>query len=96
MRECDHLNLSKKVQCDFDRLKVGLAYHEDLVEKPITYEESQVIFDQLKRFILEVNSECLVELMGGFRRFKLYSIIKILNINSSCFYLKKKANWSRS
>ena len=66
------MNLSKKVQCDFDRLKVGLAYHEDLVDNPITYEESMVIFDQLKRVILEANSECLVELMGGFRRFRLF------------------------
>jgi len=71
------MNLSKKVQCDFDRLKVGLAYHEELVENPITYEESLFIFDQLRRFILEVNSECLVELVGGFRRFQLFSQDKL-------------------
>lgn len=65
----NHDNLSKKVQNDLERLKYGLTYYDDLTIKKITIDECDFIFSTIKNLILEhVSSECIIELMGGFKR----------------------------
>jgi hypothetical protein len=56
---------------DFERLKFGLTYFEDLNENKITRDECFSIFENLKSIILnEVDKQCVIELVGGFRRDK--------------------------
>lgn len=60
--------LSKGVQSDLERMKYGLAYFDDL-NQPISYDDGQTIFESIKDLVLnEVNNECQIELMGGFKR----------------------------
>ena len=61
--------LSKQLQTDFDRLKYGLTYFEDLTFKRIDRDECNYIFDLIKTIVLEnVSKECTFELVGGFKR----------------------------
>jgi uncharacterized lipoprotein YehR (DUF1307 family) len=65
----NHDKLSKKVQNDLERLKYGLTYYDDLTSKRITIDECNFIFSTIKELILEnVNKDCIIELMGGFKR----------------------------
>ena len=62
---------SLNIHGDIERLKYGLTYYDDLSVKHITLDESKFLFDLLKDLILsEIDKECHVELMGGFRRGK--------------------------
>ena len=61
--------LSKQLETDFDRLKYGLTYFEDLTVKRIDRDECNYIFDLIKTLVLEnVSKECTFELVGGFKR----------------------------
>ena len=63
--------MSNKIQSDFERFKYGLTYFEDLNDNKITIEECHSIFEILKNIIWdEVNKDCIIELVGGFKRGK--------------------------
>lgn len=64
---CEELN--KKIHGDFERFKYGLTYYDDLTNNKISKDEAFCIFETIKNLILEdVDSNCQIELMGGFRR----------------------------
>ncbi len=64
-----HKNLN--IHSEIERIKYGLTYYDDLTINRISLDESQLIFDSMKNLILnEIDKDCLIELMGGFRRRK--------------------------
>ena len=74
-------SLSKRLHTDFERFKYGLVYYEDLVQNPITLKESFWIVEKLEYLLKEyIDSDCQIELMGGFKRYLL--VIKVLFLYS--------------
>jgi hypothetical protein len=45
-----------------------LSYNEDL-NKPIDYDKALKIFEIIRKITLEIDKNCILEIVGGFRRF---------------------------
>ena len=67
----DYSELSLKLHGEVERLKYGITYFNDLTINKINLDESKNFFEMLKDIILtEIDQQCHVELVGGFRRGK--------------------------
>ena len=55
------------INSDYERFKFGLAYFEDL-NTPLLYNEALSIFEIIKKIILDIDKNCVVDIVGGFRR----------------------------
>jgi len=63
--------INSKLHGEVERLKYGITYFNDLTINKITLDESKNLFEMLKDIILnEIDQQCHVELVGGFRRGK--------------------------
>ena len=76
------------IHSEYERLKYGLAYFEDLIT-PLNFSDAINIFEIIKKVILNVDVNCVIEIVGGFRRF-IIKIDVILKISSFHFYRGKK------
>ena len=64
---------SFNIDVDNERFKYGLSYYEDL-NRQLSFADAMRIFEIVKKISLEIDKNCILDVVGGFRRLGLYFV----------------------
>ncbi len=69
------------IHSEYERFRYGLTYYKDLIA-PLNYDDALNIYEIIKKMIINIDANCVFDMVGGFRRFyffyKFYVDMKLM------------------